>query len=212
MPQSDRDRCRSGAGWLLGSTWRKLVATSVLLEAGESVKIGEHVRSRVGTFRTVAPSVKRRRIASRAFGVAAAGVIVMVMVGCTPIDRLSVRYVEGVLQFASCHTVDANLLEVAVRSAADPTVIEPVWLVEGDIRVRPGDIFTFGEQVEGLITVVDGDFPSGAREVYVSVGARDESGGFRDLRTARFFVADIREGEWTRSNGSRGDEPCEQPS
>lgn len=171
-------------------------------------------RGRMALAERVWSSMKRSSSAGRPAslrGVLALGVgaLLLALAGCTPLDRLSVRYVDGVLQFASCHTVDANLVEVAVRSASDPTAIEPVWLLEGDVRVRPGDVFTMGERISGLATVVDGVVPSRAGEVYFSVGARDDSGEFGDVRSARFFVGDIREGEWTRSNGSRGEQPCE---
>lgn len=137
------------------------------------------------------------------------GWAVISLIGCTPLDRLAARFSDGVLQFASCHTVEANEIAVLVRSDDDVTMLEPIWLVEGEVRVRPGDVFTVGSAIDGLETVVDDAVPSSATEIYFSVGQRNETGGFGDVRSDRFFLADLREDEWTRSNGSRGDQPCE---
>jgi len=134
---------------------------------------------------------------------------VLSLIGCTPLDRLSARFSDGALQFASCHTVEANEIAVLVRSDDDATMLEPIWLVEGEVRVRPGDVFTVGMTIDGLVTVIEGTVPSSATEIYFSVGQRDDNGGFSDVRSDRFFVADLREDEWTRSNGTRGDQPCE---
>lgn len=155
---------------------------------------------------------EHRRQILRALGVLLGGVAVMTVVACTPIDRLSVRYSDGKIEFASCHTVEANVMWVSVRSDSGPDSPVRIWQVEGDIRVRPGDVFALGQDIGGLTTVLDDVVPSSAGEIYFSLGRIDETGEFGDARSARFFVADIREGEWTRSNGSRGDEPCEQPS
>ncbi|GAA1744540.1 hypothetical protein GCM10009766_24120 [Microcella frigidaquae] len=48
-----------------------------------------------------------------------------------------------------------------------------------------------------------------AHHVFFTIGFRDKHGEYGDVRTARFTVSDIREGEWTRSDGTRGEEPCE---
>lgn len=135
--------------------------------------------------------------------------LVVSLAGCIPLDRMSVRYIAGELEFATCHTVTANTIEAAVRPAEDGDEVETVWLLEGDIRVRPGDTFLLGQDVGGMTTVKDEVLMPDANHLFFTIGFRDENGEYDDVRTARFTVSDIREGEWTRSNGSRGEEPCE---
>lgn len=155
------------------------------------------------------PKVSPGESASRAFTWSAIGVVALSLVSCTPLDRISVRYENGDLQFASCHSLDANIVEVAARSPSDSSTIESLWQVEGTFEVEYGDVFTFGQSIEGGSTTLSLDVPSNVEQIFFTVGFRNTNGEFGDARSARFFVADIREGEWTRTNGSRGEEPCE---
>jgi hypothetical protein len=84
--------------------------------------------------------------------------VTLCLVGCTPVDRISARLVNGEIEFAVCETVDANHIDVSIQPYDDWGSGEKiVWQVSGEGSFREGDRFTYGSQLDGFIDVISAE-------------------------------------------------------
>ncbi len=138
----------------------------------------------------------------RAAGVLAAALLGLA--GCTPVDRISAKLVDGGIAFAVCHATVVNEVTVSVRPSGSSQQPTHLWQATGMGELTDGEIIVYGVPPEGLVTDLgptSHDFSGDEVRLVI------ENTGVRTLGW-RGDGSRLRTDAWLTWTGAHSDIPC----
>lgn len=141
----------------------------------------------------------------------AAGAVAIVMVvalsGCIPTANMSARMSEpGQVEFGICDDYDVDAIEVSVVDKESHDT-QTVWRVEGEIKVRDGDIVTLGQVPIGMEEVIElADFD--VSQSYIDFILISHPDGHLVSSAGHFDGADIVDDQWLANSGGYRGQAC----
>jgi hypothetical protein len=131
--------------------------------------------------------------------------------GCIATSDISVRRVDGVLEFVNCYQFTANQVKVLADTAGtDSEGLDLAWVAKGDDVALPGGssviygIAPQGMQNEGMPIAFD--LSSGNVQFYLMYW---KDGVYERNQFVQFKAEDIPEGGWLSSIRGEVAQPCE---
>lgn len=117
-------------------------------------------------------------------------------------------YEDGELLFAICEPMQVDRISLSVTTRDTGRAENRlVWVAEGDLAAKQGDVFVVGGQNDGLSNVVVGEDPpvNGAATYFVGLNDRGSA-----TLTASFWVPDsgLVEGMWLTPTDEMRTSPC----
>lgn len=140
---------------------------------------------------------------------AAAVIVVAVLLGlagCTPVDRISAKLVNGGIAFAVCHGTVVNEITVSARPADSSEQPTDLWHAMGVGELAGGEIVVYGIAPEGLVTDLgptSHDFSGDEVSLVI------ENTGVRTM-VWRGDGSQLSTDAWLTWTGARSDIPCLQ--